>query len=178
MFYYNEKICKECGGNCCKFLPGCAIPEDIIKLYPECRSLECAVEKALLSGKWSIDWYEARESKYFLRPAINYKRTYTTGLKTKNIPHTFAGLVKTGKDLIFDPAWHGHCIFLTDKGCKLSKDYRPDQCKRLKPKSKINDKRYKCKLDIKENVKLYYARIWKKSGVDLEKIGNKVWEMK
>lgn len=168
MFYYNEKICKECGGKCCQFLPGCAVPKDIIKLYPECKSLECAVEKALLSGKWSIDWYEALEPIYYLRPAIDYKKTYSFG--KEKVVRTFANLVKTGKELIFDPAWGGSiCIFLTNKGCKLNKDYRPNQCKRLKPKTNIKGK---CTIDIKGNEKLYYGKIWEKSGINLKKIGD------
>ena len=103
--YLNDKLCQECGGGCCKRLPGIAFPDDFTKPLLE------TLIKLFKSGKWVIDWWEADEPGYFIRPAI------------KNCSK------------LFDPAWRGECIFLTPTGCELSPEKRPIQCRMLEPKA-------------------------------------------
>ncbi len=81
MNYENEELCASCEGKCCKFLSGAADPGDIIRSFGE--PLALAVEKALLSGNWVVDWWEgdprnefsrdnlgAVNRGYYLRPRI------------------------------------------------------------------------------------------------------------
>ena len=110
--YLNSKICKECGGACCKRMPGACFPEDFEK--PLLENLMEAFE----SGNWSIDWWEGdpRDNKdnlekaYYIRPRIK------------------------GISKLFDPTWGGECIFLRKKGCALSPEERPTTCRMLEPK--------------------------------------------
>lgn len=111
--FVKEKICKKCGGKCCKSMPGAYYPEDF-NLSEDFSKFEVA----LSSGEIAIDWWEgdARENleeldrTYFLRPSIKDKI-----------------------GVLYDPSWGGECIFLTSKGCKLEGDERPLNCKKLEP---------------------------------------------
>jgi hypothetical protein len=162
MFYYDEEICRKCGGACCKRMPGCAIPDDIAKLFPA-ETIQESVKKALLSKKWSIDWWEGDTPVYFLRPVA--------------IAPKFLVEIETKKSKIFDASWGGKCIYLEEFGCILPRDSRPDQCKRFKP---IMKKEGVFECDIVDNQfiklggKLYYANLWKKRGIDLHSIGQEV----
>ena len=71
---------------------------------------EAEVIKMLRSNRYQIDWWEAEESLYFLRPTV---------------------LNDIGE--VFSPTWGGRCVFLTDNGCKLSWEDRPYGCKALVP---------------------------------------------
>ena len=109
--YLNVKICKECGGACCKRMPGSAYPEDFKEPL-----LESLVE-AFKSGNWAIDWWEgdptnknSLEKAYYVRP------------RTK------------GNNNLFDPSWGGECIFLNERGCTLEPEERPQSCRLLEPK--------------------------------------------
>lgn len=110
----NGKLCKKCGGRCCKKLPGGAWPEDLM-IDNEC--FEDVLFKLFVSGNWVIDWWEGdpREGKYdmdrgyFVRPAIvNCER-------------------------VFDPSYGGKCCFLSADGCLLSFEKRPRECRDLIP---------------------------------------------
>jgi Fe-S-cluster containining protein len=112
--YLNIKLCKECGGACCKRLPGAAFPKD----FGEKSLLENLV-KAFKRNKWAIDWWEGDptgknklEKAYYIRPKIK------------------------GADNLFDPTFGGECIFLNNKGCELPPEERPLSCKLLEPKPK------------------------------------------
>lgn len=100
--------CAECGGQCCKNLPGFCAPKDISRLFPQ-PTLRESVIAALDSGTFAVDWYEASEPKPYLRPM--------TTLCTRR----------------HDPSWGGECIFLRSDGCQLG-DQRPHGCKVLKAK--------------------------------------------
>jgi len=112
--YLNSKICKECGGACCKFMPGECFPEDFGKPL-----LENLME-SFKSDNWAIDWWEGDprydegklEKAYFIRPKIK------------------------GVNKLFDPSRGGECIFLKEKGCALSPEKRPISCRLLEPKPK------------------------------------------
>ena len=108
--YLNVELCKKCGGKCCKHMSGIAYPEDFKNPLKE------GLIEAFKSGKWVIDWYEGdptdanKLSKaYFVRPAIK------------------------GNNKLFDPAWGGECIFLTETGCTLKPEERPMTCRMLEP---------------------------------------------
>lgn len=95
--------CAECGGDCCKRMPGCCDVSD-------------NWESMLLSGKYCIDWWEGdvfdgdRDCSYFIRPC-------TSGDEGK----------------LLDPSWGGRCTFLTSTGCSLEHDQRPKECRDLDP---------------------------------------------
>jgi len=109
--YLNIDVCKECGGKCCKLLPGIAHPRDFNK--PLAKSLL----KAFESGHWGIDWYEGdpRQHKDELRKTF-FVRPRIKGVKK-----------------LFDPAWSGECIFLAYDGCTLKPLERPRGCRLLEP---------------------------------------------
>lgn len=111
--YLNIKVCKECGGACCKKLPGATYPEDF-----EGPLLESLVV-AFKSGNWAIDWWEGNPT-YTGRRKID--RAYYVRPRTKN------------STKLFDPSWSGRCIFLDGRGCKLSPEKRPKSCRMLEPK--------------------------------------------
>jgi len=110
--YLNVKVCKECGGKCCKHMPGIAHPSEFGK------PLEKKLIEAFNSGHWAIDWYEGDPTGkdklykvYFIRPKIK-------GVKE-----------------LFDPTWGGECIFLAYDGCTLKPLERPKGCRLLEPVS-------------------------------------------
>ena len=135
-----NKYCEECKGGCCKSMPGACLPEDVARLFPA-ESLIESVKLALASKKFSVDWYEASDPIYYLRPAIvgYYKR--------------------------FDPSWGGQCVLLTDTGCSLSFEFRPNDCKCVDPR-----KNHRCPSSITDNTKLFHGEAWKKTDVDFEQL--------
>lgn len=108
-FFINIPLCTECGGRCCKRMPGTAYPSDFNS--PE------EIKKAIESGKYAIDWWEGDPGDGDLRKA------YFVRPSTKD---------KIGK--IYDATWGGECTFLTKKGCKLKPNKRPKECRDLEPK--------------------------------------------
>ena len=109
--YLNINICKECGGKCCKSMPGSAYPVDFKK------PLDKSLLEAFKLGNWAIDWWEGDpinkdilEKAYYIRP------------RTKN------------NNNLFDASWGGECIFLNKKGCILKPEERPQSCRLLEPK--------------------------------------------
>lgn len=113
-------------------LPGPYTPADIKRIFG-------SVEKAIKSNLVAIDWWEAEESLYFIRPRVE------------------------GVDDLYDPSWGGECIHLTDTGCNIPFDNRPTYCKALKPK-----KYHDCDDSIGGHNSKYRAAIqWKKSKIDL-----------
>jgi len=117
--YLNPNLCKECGGECCKQMPGIYSPEDFGTTE---ETIEKNLTKALETKLLSIDWWEGdpRENicsidklrkAYFIRPAT-----------------------KDNKRGLFDPSWGGECVFLTENGCTLQSKDRPYECRMLEPK--------------------------------------------
>ncbi len=100
----NYELCSECGGKCCKGLPGTVYPDDINELSFD------AIHEMLESGRYSIDWWEAAEPIYFLRPATKGK-----------------------EGNYYDGSWGGECTFLSESGCELLFEERPTGCKALVP---------------------------------------------
>jgi hypothetical protein len=114
--YVNTKLCKMCNGRCCKEMPGCAFPHDFEQ--PLLESLQVAFK----SGNWAIDWWEGDptgknkiDRAFYIRPRIK------------------------GNHGIYHPAWSGACVFFENgKGCKLTIDERPSNCKAVEPKKDFN----------------------------------------
>lgn len=110
----NPTLCAECGGKCCKGMPGCAFPEDFKE------PLKDNLIKALSTGKWAIDWWEGSPfeddnwnyayTAYYIRPATKGKEYQ-----------------------LKDPSWGGECTFLQENGCQLPADQRPKNCRLLEP---------------------------------------------
>ena len=105
----NKSLCSSCGGNCCKHMPGIVHPDEVV-----------SINDLLDTGKYAIDWWEGdpREDRddvgqsYYIRP------------KTKG-----------SEEHLLDGSWGGECVFLTNKGCELSFNERPYDCRMLEPSS-------------------------------------------
>lgn len=102
-FRKNPAICGRCGGHCCRQMPGAAVPADFDHDVGR-------VIRALASGLWAIDWWEAERPGYYLRPAI---------------------FGRQGE--LFHRSWGGSCVFLGPRGCRLRR--RPAQCRNLEPRA-------------------------------------------
>lgn len=109
MNYENKELCKECGGMCCKSLPGACFPDDF-------NSSNDLIRKAIESGKYTIDCWEGdpgdgiEQTAFYVRPATVGKEGQT-----------------------YDYSWGGCCVFLGDNGCILNHDDRPKECRSLEP---------------------------------------------
>lgn len=107
----NAKICTECGGDCCKSMPGIMHPDDVGIVTKE------NILKLLKTGNYNIDWWEDNVPIYYLRPATT---------------------LSIGR--IRDPSWGGQCVFLTNKGCSFSEHKRPKGCLNLVPNPQYKEK--------------------------------------
>lgn len=119
----NAQICGDCGGKCCTGMPGSVLPADLdISLVPSV--IEEKLRAMLDTGRYAVDWWEGspmtpetrtgdendyREG-YFIRPAV-----------------------KKYEGRRFHGSWGGACTFHSDKGCELTDETRPGECKLLKP---------------------------------------------
>lgn len=100
----NKEICAHCGGACCKGGPGIYHPDDFAPA-----TMRETILAGLRAGLFQIDWWEAEQRGYYLRPAI------------KNDTRTFS------------PAWGGECANLGPEGCALPFQARPRGCRELVP---------------------------------------------
>ncbi len=111
--FINTDMCIECGGTCCKTIPGACFPSDF-----DLPGNYTKLDAALQSGKFCIDWWEGDPRPdldehvygYFVRPA-------TKGMEGKR----------------HDASWGGVCTFLSDTGCVLAENDRPLNCQYLEP---------------------------------------------
>lgn len=98
--YESDKLCAECGGNCCKSM-GCSLsPEDMLRELKTEPTFE-AVEQWLKEGEYAVD------SASFMG-----KRLYYVRMRHKCF--TFIGVDAMGE-----------CIDLTERGCGRSYENRP-----------------------------------------------------
>ena len=124
----DEKICKECGGNCCKSLPGLIHPRQVGA--PNKIRMVHKLTKMFSSGNYAIDWWEGNDYLpkkqrknyshlgFFIRPARIYDPesplSQPSGLR--------------------DPAWFGTCTFWNEEsGCSIDLKHRPLGCQILVP---------------------------------------------
>ncbi len=130
--YLSAEVCSECGGNCCKYLPGCLSPEDVGR--PLLKNLVTLLE----TKKYAVDYWEGNRPDYFIRAAA-----------------------VNGRGVI-DPSWGGRCVFYTPNGCSLSFEQRPENCRFVKPKENGEDCQFIIETKLTyENAKDYYRQIWK-----------------
>lgn len=108
-----KEVCAACGGQCCKTMPGTAMPDD----FGSPDELRDKLREALATGNWAVDWWEGdptggdRGCSYYVRPA------------TKD---------KAGGGWILDASWGGRCVFHTSNGCSIF-ETRPSGCRGVKP---------------------------------------------
>ena len=110
-----KAACEACKGACCKTYPGSTLPSQWGGGDEPDWDL---VEQALLSGEWSIDWWDSYpdpDNHYYIRPARTKHRVFDGN--TMDSP----------------------CNFLTDEGCKLSESERPAECLSLSPQISVYD---------------------------------------
>lgn len=109
--YENAELCKQCGGECCKGMPGICSPEDVTG----------KVLELLRTGRYCMDWWEGGENRndglenevYYLRPST--------------LDEVRRGQYRHG-------SWGGRCTFHGVNGCELRPDERPYGCRMLEPK--------------------------------------------
>ena len=118
----NKRVCTDCGGKCCKSMPGLCAPEDFLP------DVKMGVERALLSGGYALDTWEgnpitdddcAPGEVFFVRPAV-----------------------KGARELV-DRSWGGECKLLTPMGCSLAFEKRPEECRHLVPETDVDIRRVK-----------------------------------
>lgn len=126
----SAELCIKCKGNCCKVLPGIVYPDDISTQGRF--ALKVGLRKLLRSGNYAIDWWDGDLPEYFIRPACT------------NAPGE-----------LLDPSWGGTCVFLTDSGCKLEFNQRPESCRFLEPKPK-----FPIECDINGHTKRHGVDAW------------------
>jgi len=138
-------ICSTCKGKCCKSYPGPATPKDFGA--PDAERMYMKLYDALSSGRWTIDWINQEEGRYFIRPA-------TKGFESS----------------IFDHRYAGECTFLTSNGCELPFRKRTESCRMLVPK--LGEK-----CDSQGYTRAYVAKMWQpyvnvliQAATDVEKI--------
>lgn len=140
----DKDVCTKCGGVCCKQLPGHTTPSDFDNDFN-------IVEEALLSGRYAVDWWE------------NYEEVETAGANGWYIRPATKGMEGELKD----GSWGGECTFLTDKGCELSFENRPEGCRELIP---APDSKEGCYTIAKEDGKLRSARAWEKYDTEISRL--------
>lgn len=159
----NRDICGPCGGACCKNMPGSTHPDEWGSTPQE---ISEAVTKALLSGRWSVDWWEGDPRDRITEGPEDdiYAPRYTApGMPLKEWIADKDGFVeetidedylyramyvrprRKGAD-ISDPGYPNPkmpCNFLKPHGCEMKHDARPSECRSLVP-----DKSGNCKPDM------------------------------
>lgn len=147
----DPSICKPCGGQCCKHLPGENRPEDFGAPGPRFIVLLTA---ALASKRYAVDWWEQAEpgvnseaDTYYVRPAI------------------------VGVTRLVHGTYGGQCNFLVDNKCELTWEVRPHGCKALVPTAGKS-----CN-QTPEHHKREYAKTWLPYQVELLQALNAVDSM-
>jgi len=134
----NTSMCAKCGGECCKEQPGITLPQQWGATAEEMLDNLAA---AFTAGRWAIDWWEGDvdpdgdlDDVYFVRP-------HAVGFDA---------------DTLFHGAGHNRrCTFLSNTGCTLTAETRPDGCLALIP-----NKPHTCELKNDDHAKKKYAWAW------------------
>uniref|UniRef100_A0A6M3LEY7 Putative zinc-or iron-chelating protein n=1 Tax=viral metagenome TaxID=1070528 RepID=A0A6M3LEY7_9ZZZZ len=133
-FHYDYEICKKCGGECCKKMPGAYTPKDIENIFG-------SVENAVKSGKVAIDWWEGKTPKYFMRP----KTIKSNELYDPSWGGECTHLKENGCELTEEKR---------PSMCKIMKPYPDNNCRCELPKPFTNDKEYAVHLWKKSGIDL------------------------
>jgi len=132
----DKKVCKKCGGYCCKQYPGAIDPADLGKNKKEIQAR--LVE--MLRGNYIFDYWEGsfkrrKHTSYFLRPKVdNEVGTYSR----------------------VHGSWGGPCAFLTPSGCELPYEDRPRNCRELIPNPNYPEGKCKKGYDKEDSLTDWY----------------------
>jgi len=120
--YTDYDLCSKCKGECCKQMAGAYHPKDIENLS------EQTVLELLLKGYHAIDWYEGD-------PRIDLLKWDNTIPENALSTVYYLRARHVGKKAI-EGAHRGNvCVNYTkSKGCSLSEEQRPLECRSLIPK--------------------------------------------
>lgn len=114
----NAALCAECGGVCCKHLPGACMPADF--------DMPAGIDKlvaAIKSGRYCFDQWEGDP------------RVKPSGPGMCDAPYVRPA-VKGQEGKVRDFTWGGACTFHTPNGCTLQYNMRPTACRELVPLGK------------------------------------------
>lgn len=143
-----SNACVGCGA-CCRMLPGQFLPSDLGETVGERKA---KARELLLSGSYSIDWWEGD-----VDPAGDLSRVVHLRPATM-----------TGRGFIFEASWGGTCVMLGDNGCTLPRDQMPFVCKALEPTADRSCHNGMSKEDV--------ARAWRGDHDWLEELGRHLLE--
>lgn len=115
----DRQICAECGGECCKRMPGIFSPEQLGA--PNREKIKDNLMAFLKTSKYAIDWWEGD-------PRVDIDEDDEVWRAPYIRPAT---VDKIG--VFEDPSWGGECCMLTESGCYLAWDERPEECQGLIP---------------------------------------------
>jgi len=113
--YKPTPVCAACGGKCCRVAPGIVYPADLRAITSD------EIYRLLQTGRYAIDHWTEDED-------LDWRNTLYLRPRTKN-----------GSMVVPFSEWGGECCFLTDSGCELSFDERPQGCRMLQPGASLDD---------------------------------------
>lgn len=111
--YVDKATCAECGGDCCKDMPGIYSPEDFGA--PNRTVMIRRIKAAFLADRACVDWWEG-----------NFQKV--------NSPKHVRPQTVRSRGRLRDPSWGGTCSMLTETGCSLARKEMPYGCRVLKPR--------------------------------------------
>ena len=123
MTYEHHELCAECGGKCCKQMPGAMYPEDVTA---DITNLVDGLKELFSTGKYVVDWWEG-DPRELYDDDLEY---VDSGYYIR--PRTIDDYGRFGNSL-FCPSWGSRCVFLTETGCRLEPQKRPKVCRSLEP---------------------------------------------
>jgi len=116
----NPTVCAECGGKCCKWMPGPYSPEQFGA--PDAQAIEERLFKTLLEGTAQIDWWEGDPRSYEEKECLDDDDLLDRVNYIRPPVMKAHGSFRHG-------AWSNEiCSLLTPTGCKLSFEQRPIVC--------------------------------------------------
>ncbi len=141
--HIDYSICKSCGGECCKRMPGSYHPADFERQYGEKISIELLV-KIFQTNIVAVDWMENDPRLDDRNPILGeisweeYEALENNKPKDALDECYYLRPKRIGIKGIQDPAWRGvPCInWHTETGCSLSEEQRPYGCLQLIPSAK------------------------------------------
>lgn len=125
-----KEACRICKGACCRGTPGESLPKKWLK--EDGRLDKEKVKRALASGLWSIDIWDAGNPK---TGKLRGGEVSWPILKPARIGKGVGGVYDFR--LSFDST---PCVFLTESGCRLEDTQRPEGCSELVSRISIFEK--------------------------------------
>jgi len=108
-------ICVQCGGKCCKQMPGIYCPDDLQPITA------AKIARMIAKGVACVDSWEGE-----IRPGAPENALFLRGRTTTDRgPYT--------------ASWGGRCAQLTPTGCAMKRKDRPRVCRELQPGATLDD---------------------------------------